>query len=440
MGNQTVVLCWRTGGDFTFQDVKLLVSHLHANHEGKLRVLVLTNTVNQPIQMVDCTLLPAENKSWPGWWTKMNMFSPQMEQYRPFLYLDLDTAVVNSLEGILPPTGHEEKFICLGGFFRPDTTNGLQSGLMWFPANNKQITQIWNTWIKNPEGLLRTFQNRGGDQGFLRSVLGHSEIFWQTFTNKITSFKIGVDGNRLLKEIPEHISIVCFHGQPRIPGAIRMFDWVAKYVKGIEIQKVKPRVTIIIPYKKNPKRIWLQDAINSVPANCQLIVSEGPGMWAENFNKVLDQAQGEFIKYLHDDDMLSENCIEDSIKTLEKTGADFIHGNAKELHITTGKEILYKPNIKGGAGLNELMRSNFIHSATTMYRKSVFEKVGSFDETLPDSEEYEFNLRCLNAGLKLAYCDSILAIYRRHEASQTSILGGKQLQETSKVIVKKFMV
>ena len=248
MNNQnTVVLCWRSGGDFTFKDVELLSKHLHKQRTGELRILVITNTVSQPVELMYCTLLPAANKEWPGWWTKMNMFAPDMEQYRPFLYLDLDTAVVNSLDGILPPTGHEDKFICLGGFFRPDTTNGLQSGLMWFPKNSKQITQIWNQWCKNPEGFVKTFQNRGGDQGFIRSVLGHSDIFWQTFTNKITSFKISVEGNRILTKLPSHISIVCFHGQPRIPRAGEMYDWVRDYVQDHTLLRKKTEVSAIIP-------------------------------------------------------------------------------------------------------------------------------------------------------------------------------------------------
>ena len=108
---QTVVLCWRSGGDFTFKDVELLSYHLHKNHSGKLRILCLTDRVDSPTPLSMCTLLPAGNKKWPGWWTKMNMFSPDMEKYRPFLYLDLDTAVVDNLSGILPPTGNEDKFI-----------------------------------------------------------------------------------------------------------------------------------------------------------------------------------------------------------------------------------------------------------------------------------------------------------------------------------------
>lgn len=432
----TVVLCWRTGGDFHFSDVLLLADHLHIQADP-VRVICLTNMVDQETKLNGLTLLPFENTEWRGWWCKMNMFSPEMEKYRPFLFMDLDTAVVESLEGILPPTGNDDKFICLGGFYQPDATNGLQSGVMWFPKDNELINKVWQTWQNNPSSIIRTFQNKGGDQAFIRSVVGKPDVFWQAITDKITSFKIGPKGHRLLTELPKHISIVCFHGQPRIPLAGMSYEWVNQYIRKSTIKKGKSKVTIIIPYKKNPNRPWLQDAINSVPLDCQLIVSEGPGMWAVQFNKVLPQVTGDYVKYLHDDDMLTPNCIEDSIRCLEETGADFIHGKAEELVVSSGNRHTYIPPVKDG-GKKELLHHNFIHSATTMYRKSVFDKLGGFDETLTDSEEYEFNLRCLNAGFKLKYCDSILAIYRRHSEQQTVKLGGKQLINTSKQIADKY--
>lgn len=433
---KTVVLCWHTGGDFHFSDVYLLANHIRKNCDP-VRVICLCDSVDKETILDGVTLLPFENKDWNGWWCKMNMFSPEMEKYRPFLFMDLDTAVVGDLTGIFPPTGHEEKFICLGGFFQPDTTNGLQSGVMWFPKNSEQISKVWKNWIKQPLDFIKTFHHRGGDQAFLRSILGSADVFWQAITDKITSFKLGVNGRRILTELPAHISIVCFHGQPRIPKAAETYAWVGKYVRFTDPPKKKCKVTIIIPYKKNPNRPWLQEAINSVPLDCQLIVSEGSGMWAVQFNKVLSQATGDYIKYLHDDDMLTPNCIQDSVDCLERTGADFIHGRAEELMVNSGTRHTYTPAIKNG-GKTELLERNFIHSATTMYRKEIFEKLGGFDESLPDSEEYEFNLRCLNAGFKLRYCNSILAIYRRHGEQQTVKLGRKQLQDTSKMIADKY--
>jgi GT2 family glycosyltransferase len=78
-------------------------------------------------------------------------------------------------------------------------------------------------------------------------------------------------------------------------------------------------------------------------------------------------------------------------------------------------QTIWKPGITNPT-LQNLITKNTIHSAILMYRREVFEKVGQFNESdkVRSFEEYEFNLRCLQAGLKIGYCDSTLAYYRRH--------------------------
>ena len=83
------------------------------------------------------------------------------------------------------------------------------------------------------------------------------------------------------------------------------------------------------------------------------------------------------------------------------------------MHQNSGKRVTKKPRIRQPT-VQDLMKKNSIHSPTTMYRREIFEKLGGFDETLNNQEEYEFNLRCLKAGFKIGYCNSTLAFYRRH--------------------------
>jgi hypothetical protein len=306
---------------------------------------------------------------------------------------------------------------------------------MWFPTVNEKIEKIWKAWNSDPVSIITSMHNKGGDQGFIREVLKGNTDYWQKFTDKVTSFKISVEGKRILTQVPSYISIVCFHGNPRIPSAAMLYDWVQTYVNHETIYRIgKPKVTVIIPYKTD--RGWLQEAINSVPPDVQLLVSQGEGNWPQNFNKVLNQVEGTYVKYLHDDDMLTSNCIEDSINTLESQNVDFIHGMAIEMHILSKTNKVYIPRIKN-IQLNDLLQLNHIHSATTMYRKTIFEKLGGFDETLSNSEEYEFNLRCLHAGYKLGYCNSVLAYYRRH-GKQQSVLLKNQLQQTSIEIANRY--
>ena len=211
-----VVLCYKTGGDFRFSDVELLTHNIRKNWGGELRIFVLTDTTNKIIELNEYTLLPVTN-NWPGWWVKMNLFSPEMEKYRPFLYIDLDTAIVGSLDEIVPES--KDQFITLEDFYQPYK---LASGMMWIPANSDKIKKIWNEWSKDPHRIIRKYR---GDQEFIRSVT-KQDTFWQSLTRKVFSFKPRAGW---LKTLPEGAVVVCFHGKPRIRNA--NVDWVNKYIR-----------------------------------------------------------------------------------------------------------------------------------------------------------------------------------------------------------------
>jgi hypothetical protein len=194
-------------------------------------------------------------------------------------------------------------------------------------------------------------------------------------------------------------------------------------------------VTVIIPYKVD--RGWLRDAIKSVPDYIQLILSQGDGNWPQNFNKALPKAKGEFIRYLHEDDMLTSNCICDSVVGLKSV--DFIHGNAIEIHQRTGKQVNWIPLYKTPT-VTDLLRKNVIHSVTTMYRREVFEKLGGFNEDpkMYSFEEYEFHLRCLAAGFKIGYVDSFLGYYRRHPKQIIRTVDQRQRQICREELVTSY--
>lgn len=404
MNNQihTIVLVLRKGRGFDFWDVELIVRHINGKwkSENRPHIICLWDKASEQYDLGNVELIPLKNDL-PGAWSRMILYSPEMEQYRPFLYVDLDTAVIYSLENIFELVKNPSVFITLEDFYQKGK---LATGLVWVPAKSEKITKVWKAWKRI--GNAR----KGRMDYFLRKVVT-PDIFWQSLTNTIRDFK--PRKKEKLNEIPKNADLICFHGKPRIFQAAKEIGWIEDYIKADFVKKKK--VTVIIPYKVD--RGWLQDAIDSVPDDVQLIVSQGEGNWPQNFNKVLNQAEGNYIKYLHEDDMLTENCIRDSVQAIEDQEVDFIHGDAIELYQSSGKKVIKRSKIERPT-LQDLLKNNVIHSPTTMYRREVFEKIGSFDESLTMCEEYEFHLRCLHKGMKIGYCPSILAIYRRHPAQQ----------------------
>ena len=191
-------------------------------------------------------------------------------------------------------------------------------------------------------------------------------------------------------------------------------------------------VTIIIPYRVN--RGYLDKAIESIhlqnyPGVIEIIESNHDEGVSFNINRGIEMASGEFIKYLCEDDWLPVNSIKDSVEGIQ--GHDFIHGKAFG-YFNQNKIVEYEPPIKHPT-LEQNSTKNVIHGGSLMYRKSVFERIGMFDESLDCAEELEMNLRCLQAGMSIGYVDSFLYYYRRHEEQKSLGKGVNQTVRAFKI-------
>jgi hypothetical protein len=217
---KTILLVLRSGGDFTFRDVELIVKHINGQWKltVKPRIICLWDKASQSYNLGGVELFPLTN-NWPKWWARMQLYSPEMEQYRPFLYIDLDTAVIGSLEKIFDLVEkYQDKYITLEDFGQPGQ---LATGLAWIPAKSKKVSKIWEAWQQSMPTNSRM-------DYFLRKVIVQ-DLFWQDITNAIHDFK--PRRLSLLKDLPEGCILVCFHGTPRIFDAAKRINWVNKYVK-----------------------------------------------------------------------------------------------------------------------------------------------------------------------------------------------------------------
>lgn len=216
-----VVLVLRTGGDFNYMDVDLLANHLKKQWQGKskLHIYCLFDGIATPYDMVDFTFIPMENK-WPGWWSKINLFSPSVSNLRPFCFFDLDTAIIRYWDEQIVPINLANSFITLEDFYHK---NKAASGMMWIPDNDK-VDILFNSFVSNPKKYMEEFR---GDQNYIDFLL-KPDNFFQSFTDKITTFKPFRKG--WLEKVPEQVSFVCFHGQPRIWKAAKKVDWVQNYI------------------------------------------------------------------------------------------------------------------------------------------------------------------------------------------------------------------
>jgi hypothetical protein len=142
-----------------------------------------------------------------------------MEQYRPFLFIDLDTIIVQSLEKIFDLVKNQSLCIFLEDFW---VKRHLATGLLWIPAMSDKIKRVWRIWSEHRTGHSRE------DRFLTAAIL--PDIFWQKLTDTIIDFK--PKENCLLSKIPPNANLICFHGKPRIFETD--MPWVLDYIKEYE--------------------------------------------------------------------------------------------------------------------------------------------------------------------------------------------------------------
>lgn len=218
------------------------------------------------------------------------------------------------------------------------------------------------------------------------------------------------------------------------------------------------KVTIIITAVKD--RGWLTDAIKSTlyqdfddyeiilasDGNPKLkeyadkwglkfSLSDG-GRLSKNYNHAVKMANGEYLKMLADDDLLTPNCLKDLTENIGNN--PMIYANA--INFTEKGESVYKSPSPHPNDFQKLMSlySSYLHDVTMLWRKDTFLKNGGLDERLKCCEWYDLELSYLSQGYKFSYIDKVVCRYRKHKGQTSFIPKSPERMRQKRYIVNKY--
>ena len=219
----------------------------------------------------------------------------------------------------------------------------------------------------------------------------------------------------------------------------------------LEKQKKKvfayaPKISILVPVYNTPQ-VFLKQMIQSVRkqtyANWELCIAnanpdneevkqileictkkddrikvvnvpENEGI-AQNTNRALDIATGEFIGLLDHDDLLEENALYEIVSCLnEKKETDVLYTD--EDKVTTNLDEYFSPNFKPDFNLDMLRANNYI-CHFFVAKKELIEKVGGFRAEYNGAQDYDLILRCTEQAQNVAHIAKILYHWRVHKES-----------------------
>jgi hypothetical protein len=164
-----------------------------------------------------------------GWWQKLYLFSEDAPLEGRVLYIDLDTLITGNIDEIVL---YNKGFICLRDLFLARMNpkykdkfgfakDAVGSGVLSWEAGKH--TQIWKTFIKNPQKAIKSLQPHG-DQKWIQKV-EPDRTYWQDILpGQIVSFKV-----HCRQHLPKNARVVCYHGKPSIPESINTTTNVQGY-------------------------------------------------------------------------------------------------------------------------------------------------------------------------------------------------------------------
>ena len=138
-----------------------------------------------------------------------------------------------------------------------------------------------------------------------------------------------------------------------------------------------------------------------------------PGNIVQSRNKALSLVKGDLVAFIDTDETAVPTWLEKLSDPILDGGADFsggpmLHNEPKygpEEYVNQVEDYIYEYQVPFNIA--------FLPLGNSMWRASIFQKLGGFDDSIPYSEDYDLNIRALKAGFKGIYIKEA-PIYHDH--------------------------
>lgn len=207
-----------------------------------------------------------------------------------------------------------------------------------------------------------------------------------------------------------------------------------------------PLISILVPLYCTPTE-YLKALIESVRqqtyGNWELCLSDGSGMGkmdvsyieecmkqddriklvqsekslpiAENTNRALEVATGDFIAFADHDDFLEINTLYECVKVIsEHPEIEIIYTD--EDKVSMNGKVFYQPHFKSDFNLDLLRSMNYICHFFVV-KKNVQEQVGQLRQEYNGAQDYDFVLRCIEKSKHIYHIPKVLYHWRAHQDS-----------------------
>ena len=134
-------------------------------------------------------------------------------------------------------------------------------------------------------------------------------------------------------------------------------------------------------------------------------------------NRGIKEAVGEWIKFLDSDDLLAPGALAQQLEFASVQDRDVVtYWDLEYFNDNTGKRSLVRTSLSDTSNqVLSLIKGN-IQTSCPLYRRTILEEVGGFDERFLKAQEYELHIRLALTGFRFLHLPVRGSFIRDHES------------------------
>jgi glycosyltransferase involved in cell wall biosynthesis len=202
---------------------------------------------------------------------------------------------------------------------------------------------------------------------------------------------------------------------PRVSVVIPVFNgerFFADALASLESEKDIPAEFIIVDDGSTDGSMAIAKGFADRDPRFRIVRGAHQGV-ASARNAGVSAANGEYITFLDSDDLCPPGRIARQTRKLDSHGT---------IEVVVGQTLWFEAltrDLQPVPGTH-FLRNHCVALHSALFRHSVFEAYGNFDETAVASEDLDFFLRLYEGGARVLVENDIASLYRRHADNMTN--------------------
>lgn len=252
---------------------------------------------------------------------------------------------------------------------------------------------------------------------------------WADDPAEIRQRKIAVKGKSLPKEMRTLVISI-------VTPSFNQADFIEEALWSVKNQDYPLAEHVVIDGGSTDGTVEILKHYSSQPGWGHLHwFSESDHGQSDALNKGFRIVKGEIVGWLNSDDRYRSGCFEAVLEGVRKhETSDVLYGDCTWID-ACGRVTRVRREIEFSNFILKYHRVLFIPTASTFFRRHIFDEGGTLDGQFHYAMDYDFFLRLASRGYRFQHIPKLLADFRWHEKSKSSTQSEKMLAEHDRIAV-----